>query len=132
VAAVGAATSAFAYWSTTGSGNGSATAASTNGTLALSASFAGGLAPGQSEDVTYHAVNGSDTDLQVGTVHAVVSTDNTDCDPTWFSIDDVVSNQVIQHKAEADLSAKGSLVFHNSASDQNACKGAKVTLTLSS
>ena len=126
------ATAAFGYWSTTGSGSGNATAASGNGTLALTASFADGLAPGQSTTVTYHAVNASDTDLQVGTVHAVVSTDKDGCDAAWFAIGDVISNQVIAHQSDADLTNTGTLFFNNNAADQNACKGAKVTLTLSS
>ena len=130
--AVASAGAAFAFWTTSGAGTGSATSASANGTLALSASFANGLAPGQAEDVTYHAVNGSATDLRVGTVHAAVSTDNADCLPGWFSIGDVVSNQVIPGHSEADLTLKGSLAFNNNAANQDPCKGAKVTLTLSS
>src|SRR5665647_1545043 len=48
---------AFAYWTTTGAGTGSATNASANGTIVLHAAFAGGLTPGASQAVTYTADN---------------------------------------------------------------------------
>jgi len=132
VAAVSVASAAFAYWTTTGSGSGNAAAAQANGTLALHASFAPGLAPGQSEAVSYSADNSSATDLQVGTVHAVVSTSNNQCDPAWFSIADVVEGQVIGNgQTGVALTHGGTLYFNNNAANQDACKGATVTLTLS-
>ena len=53
VVAAGAGT-ALAYWTTSGSGTGSATNASSNGTIVLHASFANGLTPGASESCQLH------------------------------------------------------------------------------
>ena len=55
VVAVAASVGAYAYWTTTGAGSGSATNAASNGTLVLHASFADGLTPGASESVSYSA-----------------------------------------------------------------------------
>jgi hypothetical protein len=126
---------AFAYWTTTGSGTGSGPAASSNGTITLHASFpTAGLYPGGSVPVTYKADNGGATDLQVGTVSAVVSTsDPTNCLASWFSVANAVENQVILHNTTGTALTNGSsLVFANDAADQDACKGATITLTLSS
>lgn len=126
---------AFAYWTTTGSGEGTATAAGGNGTITLYAAFDSSyLAPGLSESVHFTADNPGTSDLQVGTVHSVVSTSDAGCLPAWFSIDDVVEDQVIEAGATGvDLDNDGTLVFHDSATvNQDACKGATITLTLSS
>ncbi|MDT4933712.1 MAG: hypothetical protein QOK11_1604, partial [Pseudonocardiales bacterium] len=94
IVAAGAGT-AFAYWTTTGSGTGSGTVASANGTLVLHASFDSNvLTPGGSIPVSYTADNAGSSNLQVGTVHAVVSASGT-CDALWFSVADSVENQTI-------------------------------------
>ena len=125
---------AYAYWTTTGAGSGAATAASANGTLVLAASFpAATLVPGGSVVVSYTASNASTTDLQVGTVSAVVSSSVPGCLASDFSIAPVAENQVIAAGASnVALANTGTLSFANSAADQDACKGATITLTLSS
>jgi hypothetical protein len=124
---------AFAYWTTTGSGSGSATTASSNGTIDLQASFADGVVtPGSDTPVSFTASNAGSSSLRVGTVHTVVSASGT-CDATWFTVADVVENQTIAAGAtDVTLTNQGSIVFADSASDQDACKGATITLTLTS
>jgi hypothetical protein len=131
------ASAAFAYWTTTGSGGGSATAASSNGTIVLTASFDPGIFPGGSKVVTFDAANAGASNLYVGTVH-LVSVDAEEalgvtgqCDVTDFSMADVVQNQMIEPGNEA-LANPGSLVFANSAANQDNCKGAQISLRLSS
>ncbi|TCO45649.1 hypothetical protein EV646_108272 [Kribbella antiqua] len=131
VVAIGAGT-AFAYWSTTGSGTGSGANASSNGTVVLHASFADGLTPGASTPVTFSADNAGTSSLQVGTVTSVVSASGT-CDASWFTIAPVAENQTIAAGATGvELTNKGTLAFADTATNQDSCKGATITLTLSS
>ncbi len=125
---------AFAYWTTSGAGTGTGTAAASNGTLTLHASFpTAGLYPGGSVPVSYTADNARDTDLQVGSLHAVVSTSDVNCLASWFSVADVAENQVISKQTSGvALTNQGSLVFANAGANQDACKSATITLTLSS
>lgn len=148
VAVVGiSAIGAYAYWTTTGAGSGSATNASSNGTLTLSATFAAGLTPGASEPVHFFAANPGTTDLRVGTVSSVVSidaghaydatTNAGGCKASDFTVADVLEGQTIAHGtpvlSPVALTNDGSISFANSLTDnQDGCKGATVTLTLSS
>jgi hypothetical protein len=121
-----------AYWTTTGAGSGNATAKASNGTLVLHANFASNaLAPGLSTPVSYTADNAGATDLQVATIHSVVSTSDVNCDPAWFSIADASSNVTVLAGASGTAVGSSTLAFANDASNQDACKGATITLTVS-
>jgi hypothetical protein len=123
---------ALAYWTTTGSGTGSGTAASSNGTVVLHASFASGITPGGSKTVSFTADNAGTSGLQVGTVSTVVTASGT-CDASWFSVPDVAENQTIAAGASGvALANTGTLSFTDAAVNQDSCKGATLTLTLSS
>ncbi|MEV0788883.1 hypothetical protein [Kribbella sp. NPDC050459] len=131
VLAIGAG-SAFAYWSTTGSGSGTGTTANSNGTITLHASFDTGITPGGTREVTFTADNPGSSSLRVGTVTSVVSASGT-CDATWFSLPAVVQNQTIAPATTGvALANKGTLTFSDSADNQDACKGATLTLALTS
>jgi hypothetical protein len=137
VAALAVAGIAYAYWTTTGAGTGSATNASSNGTIDLHASFADGLTPGGSKTVTFTADNAGTSSLRVGTVQSVVSIDAAHvalgCSVDDFSIADVDENQTIAAGATGvTLAHTGLIAFADTAVNQDGCKGAKVTLTLSS
>ena len=133
---------AYAYWTSTGAGTGSATNASLNGTLVLKASFANGLlTPGATEPVSFTADNGGSSNLYVGTVTPVVSVSNAydvtsnpnGCKASWFSIASVDENQTIPANTIASLGTNGSITFNDSLTEkQDGCKGALVTLTLTS
>ncbi|MFF0264102.1 hypothetical protein [Kribbella sp. NPDC004536] len=124
--------SAFAYWSTTGSGTGAGTNAASNGNIVLHASFANGLTPGASTPVTFTADNPGSSSLRIGTVTSVVSASGT-CDSNWFTIPAVLEDQTIAAGATGvTLAGAGTLTFADSAANQDACKGATVTLTLTS
>jgi hypothetical protein len=133
VVAIAAAVGAYAYWTTTGSGTGSAANASSNGTLVLHASFAPGLTPGASEPVSFTADNAGSSSLYVGTVSSVVSTSDAGCLPADFTVPAAVENQTIPAGGTAvPLANDSSITFADTAQNQDACKGATVTLTLSS
>ena len=137
VAAV-AAVGGYSYWTTTGAGSTTpATNASSNGTLVLHGSFANGLTPGASKSITFTADNTNTTSLLVGTIHSVVGIDATHvtagCLASDFTVADVAENQVIAASTSGViLSVAGSIAFADTASDQDGCKGAIVTLTLTS
>jgi hypothetical protein len=137
VMTLGLSAGAYAYWTTTGAGDASTTVASTNGTVTLHASIADGIYPGGSKSVSFTADNPGATDLRVGTISlASVSVDaaHSACNTNDFSMADVASNTTVLHGANGQaLSGTGSLLFANDAvNSQNACKGATLTLHLTS
>jgi hypothetical protein len=125
---------AYAYWTTTGSGSGNAVNATANGTVALHANFAKGLTPGGQVDVAYTADNAGTTNLQVNALTATVTTsDPSNCLASWFEVTAVTTNTVVTAGATGTSVGSGTLTFNDSATvDQGACKGATVTINVSS
>jgi hypothetical protein len=128
---------AVAFWTASGSGSGTGTVASSNGELVLHGSIAPGLTPGGEETVSYSADNKNTSSLQVGTVKAVVSIDEehaeAGCKASDFSVADTVENQTIAaNTSEVALANDGSITMADTEADQDACKGAEITLELSS
>lgn len=137
VAVLAVAGIAVAYWTANGTGSGTGTVASSNGALTLHGSIASGLTPGGSEAVSFTADNSGTSGLQVGTVHAVVSIDaehaTAGCKASDFSIADTVENQTIPAGGSGVALAKnGSIAMTDSAENQDACKGATISLALTS
>jgi hypothetical protein len=137
VALVAMAGVAVAFWTTTGSGSGSGSVASSNGTLVLHGTINDALTPGGSSSVSYSADNSNSSSLQVGTVHAVVSIDTehatAGCKASDFTLGDVAENQTIAaHSTEVALAHNGSISMADTAANQDACKGATISLELSS
>ncbi|MHC6220053.1 hypothetical protein [Arthrobacter sp. MMS24-S77] len=131
VAASGGA--AYAYWTTTGTGSGTAANSTGGGTVTLHATFAAGLAPGNSTSVAYTADNGSNTGTVVGALSATVSTsDPTHCLATWFDVTAVTSNSAVTPNSTGTSVGSGTLTFKNDAANQDACKSATVTITVGS
>jgi hypothetical protein len=129
----GTAGSAIAYWTTTGSGTGSGTTAASNGNVVLHASFTSAtLTPGGNTPVSFTADNAGSSNLHVGTVTTVVTASGT-CDASWFTVAPVLEDQTIAGTSTTALANSGSLVFADSTTvNQDACKSATITLTLSS
>ena len=137
VAAVAlAAVGAYAYWTTTGAGTGSASVASSNGTVVLHGTAPTNLYPGGSSSVTFTADNAGSSNLFVATIHlASVSADSghSSCVTSDFTMPDVTSNTVVSAGATGQaLSGTGTLSYANTTSNQDACKGASLTLNLTS
>ena len=126
---------AYAYWTTTGSGS-HAPVSGSNGTVTLHGSLSGALAPGGSATVTLTADNSGSTDLQVNKVHlASVTPDSghSTCDVADFSMPDVDENATVTHGASGQsLPNSGTLSYANSTANQDACKGASLTLSFTS
>lgn len=136
VAVVMAAVGAYAYWTTTGSGTGSASVANSNGTVTLHGTAPTNLYPGGSSSVTFTADNAGASNLFVGTIHlASVSADSghSSCVTSDFTMPDVTSNTIVTAGASGQaLTGTGTLSYANTASNQDACKGATLTLNLTS
>jgi len=133
---------AFAYWTTSDSGSSSPVAnGSSNGTVTLAATFGSGITPGGSKTVSFTATNAGTTDLRVGTVSlSSVSiqkaTGNTDpCVVTDFTMPSVAQDFTVPAGTTTAIALPhtGTLTFANdSANSQDGCKGATITLNLSS
>ena len=123
---------AFAYWTTTGSGSGSGTNAASNGTVVLSAAVPAGLTPGAHGTVTYTAANSGTSSLQVRNIHAVVSTSDPLCLASDFTVADVASNTTVLAGSTGTAVGSSTLYFADTAANQDACKSATITLTLTS
>jgi len=137
---------AFAYWTASGSGTGSSSAASGLGTQTVNGAVAsGGLVPGGSKTVTFSATKTA-SDYHVGTVSLTsVTVDATHlaagCDASWFSMSPVSDNEIVlAGSGTQTLTSTGTLSMANAVDgstpplpvNQDACKGATLTLNLSS
>ncbi len=123
---------AYAFWTAGGSGSGSATNATTNGTTTLKATFADGLTPGKKEDVTYTASNPGTSSLRINTIKATVRTSDPGCRPADFVVPDTASNTTVPPGAQDVPAGSTTITFTDTAQNQDACKGATITLDLSS
>ncbi|MFE4198680.1 hypothetical protein ACFRJ9_22760 [Paenarthrobacter sp. NPDC056912] len=124
---------AYAYWTTTGSGSGSAANSTGGGTVTLHATFAAGLAPGNTVAVAYSADNASTTSTVVGALHPTVTTSDAGCLPAWFEVTAVTSNSLVAANTTGTSVGSGTLKFNDNATvNQNACKSATVTVSLTS
>jgi hypothetical protein len=137
VAVLAVAGIAIAYWTTTGSGSGSGAVASSNGTLTLHGTISNELTPGGSSPVSFTADNANSSSAQVGTVKAVVSIDSEHatkgCLASDFTIADTEENQVIAAKASGvALTHAGTISMADTSANQDACKGATISLALTS
>jgi hypothetical protein len=125
---------AYAYWTTTGSGSGSAANSTGGGSVTLHANFDTGLTPGSSRTVGYTADNSDpNTSTKVGALTASVATNVPECLPAWFSVTAVTSNTTVAANSTGTSVGSGVLTFTDSSTvDQSSCKGATVTINVSS
>ncbi|MGN6607904.1 MAG: hypothetical protein ACTHMS_12955 [Jatrophihabitans sp.] len=125
---------AFAYWSTTGSGTGSATAGTDAG-FAVTVSGPSNLVLDQAQNITVGITNKATFKQQLKAIHVTVTGTqdqsgnslSASCLPSWFSVvDPTVSAHELAGSAAESYTAAITLV--DNASDQNSCKGATVLL----
>ena len=134
IAGLASAGGAYAYWTTTGSGTGAATNASSNGVIVLHGTYAGGLTPAATRAVTFTADNAGTSSLYVGDITlASVTTDKPSCVVADFTMPVVTSNTTVPATSSLfALNGAGTLTFADTAANQDGCKGAVVTLHLTS
>lgn len=127
---------AYAFYSSTGEGSGTGSAAATDGsTITVTGTAATALTPGNSSAVTFTASNpGND-----GAIRSIeltdVDTGVTGCDPAWFTMDDVVIDPAVAVAHDASSQAltghDGTLEMSNESTSQDDCKNATLSLTFS-
>ncbi|MDQ0922326.1 hypothetical protein QF038_000834 [Pseudarthrobacter sp. W1I19] len=123
---------AYAYWSTTGSGSGQAAASSGTSPVTISVEFEQGLAPGGSEDIRYSATNPNSSSTTVGSLTTTVTTDKPACDVSWITATAPTGTTSVAANSTAPLGT-GTLSFTDSATaNQDACKGATITVSVTS
>ena len=131
---------AYAYWTSTGAGSGTQNAATPSGTLTLHATGFLNISPGGSKTVTFTADNSTGTDGYVATiVFGSVTSSDVPCQTMLtatagqFAMPTVTSNTVVPNGASGlALTGSGTLSWTNLAVDQSACKGAALTLNVTS
>ena len=131
-AAVVAAVGGYAYFTTTGTGTGSATVGTDSG-VTLHATTAGLLYPGgPSRTVSFTVDNPSNGHQWVGTIHLVtVDTGVAGCSGADFTMPDVLAGQNVAPGSGTAITATGQLSMADNG-NQDACKNASLTLNLSS
>jgi hypothetical protein len=136
--AVVAAVGAYAYWTASGTGSGTASVGTDAGVTINNFGFSGALYPGHSVTVTFDIVNNSaNTKAKVGKVVADTSGGNTNgisglpvgCSAADFHFADVTVNTEIGESA-TDSGVTGTLSMDDTAVNQDACKNAAPVLHL--
>jgi hypothetical protein len=130
IAAVGV---AVAYFTTTGSGTGSATVG-TSSAVTIHGTTASSLFPGTSTTVSFTVDNPS-AGQRVNEIHLEsVTTDaaHSACVMSDFTMPNVTVNQVFPSGNAQAVTATGTLSMANTAQNQDACQGAPLTLHLTS
>jgi hypothetical protein len=139
---------AVAYFTASGSGTGNAQVG-TSSAMTISATITpgtGGLVPGGNPaNVSFNVNNPGSGNQNVGTVslsgvqaysdaghtNNITGTGAGQCDTSQFTMTPVVENQDVPSGSTA-LTNSGSLVFHDSGSDQDGCKGAYLVASFTS
>lgn len=120
---------AFAYFTTSGAGTGSASVGSPTG-IELSGNPVGTLYPaGADLPVTVSIHNAGSGAQHVGTISGTVST-NGDCLGSDFEVDDITYNDTLAAGDSDTASTKVRML--DSGSDQDACQGREMTINWSS
>jgi hypothetical protein len=124
---------AYAYWSTTGGGNGSAAAAAGTSPVTINVTVDPGVAPGAPQTITYTAANPNTSNTQVTLASPVVTTGVDGCLPAWFTATAPTGTTNVPAGATATALGTGTLTLNDSATtNQDACKGATITVTVGS
>ncbi|HVT78802.1 MAG TPA: hypothetical protein VHD87_17305 [Acidimicrobiales bacterium] len=125
---------AWAYFTSTGSGVGTGTTG-TSSTVTLHGTVASLLYPGTSSTVNFTVDNPSSGHQYVNTIHLVsVAADagHSSCVTADYTMPDVTAAQDVAHGNGTAITATGTLSMANTAVSQDACKGATLTLNLTS
>lgn len=126
---------AYAFWTAGGTGSATSTA-SGGGTITINGTIPTGIAPGLSRTVTFQATNTTTSAIMVQTVSltsVTVDAGHSGCLVADFTMPSVVENESVAAGASAvSLTNTGTLTMANTAVNQDACKGATLTLALAS
>ena len=130
---------ALAYWSSTGTGSGTASTTAGTNDLTINSDSASGLVPGGQQTLALHIANPNlTTNEHFNTVSVVISVSNaydvstnpTGCKAGDFSVTGLPSNETVL--AGATNAYSPVVHFANSLDDQNGCKSQTVSFAYSS
>jgi len=130
IATVAVAGGAYAYWTAGGTGGGTAVAGSTMSVLEISGNPANGIVPGGSVPVTVSVHNPNSSSSHIDVISATVDANSADCVDGDFSFDSIPAN--VRIAGGATLTFDSLVHMADTAANQNACRGATLTLTYSS
>ena len=119
--------SAFAYWTASGTGTGTADVGTDNG-VSIAVDIPDALYPGGSVDVDLEVTNNSaDAPVKIDKIVASdITVDAVGCDAADFSFADVTADYELDPSEVKHFT--GELVMDDTAVNQDACKNAEVTL----
>ena len=134
VASLGA-TAAFAYWTTGGSGTGTADAGTSAASLTLHSNFDAGLLLGHHETLTVTADGNGTDDVSLGgkTLYFAVSTNNAGCTAADFTLPSATATAgTVVHAADVGIEIGSATLTMISLDvvNQDGCKGATVTVNV--
>ena len=123
---------AFAFWTSNGSGSGSGSVGTQSAVVTLNGTVGSGLKPGGS---TTLAITGSNSGSDPSTVETITPgaiTVPAGCDPSWFSVsnEDPASPVELAAGSSNVAISTATLSMTNAATNQNACKGASISVAL--
>lgn len=134
VASIAVAGAAFAYFTTTGAGTGTGTTG-TSSALVINGTAATTLYPGTTSTVTFTVNNASPGHQFVNVITLnSVSTDgaHSGCVVADFTMPPVTAAQDVASGSGIAITATGTITMANTGVSQDACKGAPLTLNLTS
>ena len=133
-----AARTAYAFWSTTGTGTGGGSVATVaGGTVVLSGTLSGALYPGATRTLAVTVANSGSSPVRIGPVSATVSV----LDGTSQEINAVCQISVSPYNQNTDVAANQTAtaladltvtMVNDAATDQDPCQGATVSFALTS
>ena len=121
---------AYAYFSSTGSGTGTASVGSSSA-LTIHASAPTTLYPGTSSTVSFTVDNPSPGHKRIGTIHLASVDTPASCSAADFTMPDVTANQDVASGNGIAITATGTLTMANNG-NQDACQAGTITLHLTS
>ena len=126
---VGAAVAADAFWATS-SGSRTATVGTTSDNLTIASAPVTRVTPGSSAPVIVTVTNPNTYSVHVDTVSTLITTSDPGCLPADFTFPAKVLDSTLPPLGKASFTEN--LAFADTAANQQACKGATITLTYSS
>jgi hypothetical protein len=137
VAALGIAAAAFAYWTTSGSGTGTGSVG-TASPRTVTGTIDNALVPGGSSSVTLTANRDANSSYKIGAITGAVSVDSAHatagCLAGDFSFTGPSALQTVDAQSGTNGTTQtltpGSISMTNSSANQDACKGAALSIAL--
>ena len=123
---------AFAYFTSNGTGSGSASVGTAADNISVTGTASGNLYPGGNVTVNFTASNPATFKQKLTTIHLAGVTAPVGCTASWFTMSDVSvgADGVLTPGANnSALTETGSLQMAESNTNQDACKNASLTLS---